>query len=428
MNQERPRVFVLGMHRSGTSLLSRLVHEFGFFVGDDDELMPAQPCNVEGFWERVDVSELNERILTALEGSWDCPPSLPKLAAGLVGGGEGKSFAPLVEAARGIVERLDREGSWSVKDPRLSLTWPFWRALVDRPRVLVAIRDPFEVAASLVARHGCSEALGLSLWLSYNEAILRFTTPEERFVVDYHALMAQPEREARRIAQALGQEPSDSALVMAARVVSDGLRTHRSQSTAARLRAPRYARHRKVYATLLTEAGVDARRALEVAPWPLGRTVESTIAHGEFGAFVDGWSPPEPQGVWSHGPRARLKVGPLRRTRSTRGYTVSLGVVPFIAAGGRAQRVRISAGAAVLLEATLTEAQLQELVCACAAEHVTDGELWLTLEFPDAASPASLGLGPDLRKLGVLVGSVRVEASRGARRSPVPSGDGGAHA
>jgi hypothetical protein len=176
-----------------------------------------------------------------------------------------------------------------------------------------------------------------------------------------------------------------------------------------------------VFATLLAEAGVDARRALEVPPWPLGRTVEGSTAQQDFGAFMDGWSPPEPQGVWSHGPRARLKVGPLRRTRSTRGYTVSLGVVPFIAAGGGAQRVRILAGAAVLLEATLTEAQLQELVCSCAVDHVTDGELWLTLEFPDAASPASLGLGPDLRQLGVLVASVRVEASRRAMACAAPS-------
>jgi len=75
------QVFVLGMHRSGTSLLSRLVHELGLFVGEAEELMPAQPCNVEGFWERLDVSELNEQLLELAGGSWDCPPPLRSLEA-----------------------------------------------------------------------------------------------------------------------------------------------------------------------------------------------------------------------------------------------------------------------------------------------------------------------------------------------------------
>jgi hypothetical protein len=404
------QVFVLGMHRSGTSLLSRLVHELGLFVGEVDELMPAQPCNVEGFWERLDVSELNELLLETAGGSWDCPPPLRTLE-GTWSKPEKTEVAQASARARAIIARLDREGAWSVKDPRASLTWPFWRRHLPSARVLVAVRDPFEVGASLVARHGCTETLGLALWKAYNEAILRFTRPEERTVVVYHALLANPLRETERVARRLELELPPERIALAARVASTQLRTHRSVATARRLADPRYATLRRVYATLLAEAGVDVASALDVSRWPLAEDVNATDAAERFAALGRGWSKPEPQGVWSEHATAMLSLGPLRASKKSQRVRVRVALRPFIAGRCPSQRVRVTCAGAVVLEADLRTPQLHSLEFEVSQAPGVE-RMELTLHLPNATSPASLGTGADVRNLGVLLANVRIARGR----------------
>ena len=54
-------VLVLGMHRSGTSAVTRVLNLLGAELGDD--LMPAGSDNPGGFWEYRGVVELHERLL-----------------------------------------------------------------------------------------------------------------------------------------------------------------------------------------------------------------------------------------------------------------------------------------------------------------------------------------------------------------------------
>jgi hypothetical protein len=63
-------VVVLGMHRSGTSAIARGVKALGVDLGT--RLMaPAAGNNDRGFWEDVDISRLNGRVLAALGCDWD---------------------------------------------------------------------------------------------------------------------------------------------------------------------------------------------------------------------------------------------------------------------------------------------------------------------------------------------------------------------
>ena len=68
-------VFVLGMHRSGTSAVARAVSLLGFSLGDQADLIPPGPDNPRGFWESKSLVVLNDELLSALGGSWDAPPS-----------------------------------------------------------------------------------------------------------------------------------------------------------------------------------------------------------------------------------------------------------------------------------------------------------------------------------------------------------------
>src|SRR5437899_738227 len=74
---ERPMgVFVLGMHRSGTSAVSRSVNAFGVPFGDPADAIQAAPDNPEGFGESRALVTANERLLHVLGGRWDAPPLL----------------------------------------------------------------------------------------------------------------------------------------------------------------------------------------------------------------------------------------------------------------------------------------------------------------------------------------------------------------
>jgi len=65
------------MHRSGTSLVARIVNLLGIDLGPPALLLPPRPDNPRGFWEHAPFTALNDAVLAALGGTWDDPPPLP---------------------------------------------------------------------------------------------------------------------------------------------------------------------------------------------------------------------------------------------------------------------------------------------------------------------------------------------------------------
>ena len=55
---------VLGMHRSGTSALTGMLHRLGVALGE--HLMPATNDNPRGYWEHADIVKVHERLMAAL--------------------------------------------------------------------------------------------------------------------------------------------------------------------------------------------------------------------------------------------------------------------------------------------------------------------------------------------------------------------------
>src|SRR4051794_5795333 len=66
---------VAGMHRSGTSMVTRLLNLCGMELGT--RLTEPGADNPEGFWEYLEITQLNDEILGLWGGSWDWPPDLP---------------------------------------------------------------------------------------------------------------------------------------------------------------------------------------------------------------------------------------------------------------------------------------------------------------------------------------------------------------
>ncbi|HWH91393.1 MAG TPA: glycosyltransferase, partial [Candidatus Binatia bacterium] len=203
-------ICIAGAHRSGTSMLTRLLHACGLYLGPKDELMPAQADNPDGFWEHLGFVALNDELLNALGGAWDLPPKRDENFAHA-------RLDPLRMKARLLVEKFDSAGFWGWKDPRNSLTLPFWQNLLPSMKTLIMVRNPLEVAHSMKERNGTSYSFGLRLWEIYNQRVMETASEQNRLVTHYDLFFENPETDLRRIAHFIGLP--DAAVENAATLV-----------------------------------------------------------------------------------------------------------------------------------------------------------------------------------------------------------------
>lgn len=184
---DRTGVYVLGMHRSGTSATTRLIHLLGVPINVPDDWLEPAPDNPKGFWESAALVEFNDELLAAFGGDCVRPPALPP------GWQDDRRLAQHFERARELFPSLFPSDQWVWKDPRLCLTFPFWRQALDaRPVAVLAYRHPLEVARSLHKRNGYSIEHGLALWERYVIHSLRNAVGLAAFVTAYDDMMQGP--------------------------------------------------------------------------------------------------------------------------------------------------------------------------------------------------------------------------------------------
>ena len=182
----RPALFVLGMHRSGTSAITGALRHCGVWVGEEAELTDANVENPLGFWERRDMRNLCDQMLQSAGADWwkianFDPKAIPR--------------ATLAEQRRNfekIVSELDEYQAWVIKEPRLCLLLPVLRHYVNNLVCIHIYRNPLEVARSLQTRNGFSISAGLALWEVYNLHALKASEGLPRISLSYQSLMLHP--------------------------------------------------------------------------------------------------------------------------------------------------------------------------------------------------------------------------------------------
>jgi len=194
-------IVVLGMHRSGTSVLTRALTVFGVNLGEN--LIPEAPDNEKGFWEDQDVYQLNLDLLAFLGHDWHTLPIIP---AELLRGNGVEKFR---DRARDILlARTNRATVFGVKDPRMARMLDFWKPVFQELRLdvsyVVAIRNPISVAESLAKREHMDAEKSHYLWLEHLTPAVLETEGSVRIVADYDLLLERPEQEMWRLAAGLG--------------------------------------------------------------------------------------------------------------------------------------------------------------------------------------------------------------------------------
>ena len=181
-----PGLIVLGMHRSGTSAITGLLHLCGAWVGEQHELTEANIENPYGFWERRDLRRICDTLLHSAGADWW------KVASFDPGTIPHAILAEQRKAFSSVVSNLNRHGPWVIKEPRLCLLVSLLRDYIRNPVCVHIFRDPLEVARSLQRRNGFGIAGGIALWETYNRWALDGSLSLPRVAVDHESLMTHP--------------------------------------------------------------------------------------------------------------------------------------------------------------------------------------------------------------------------------------------
>jgi len=213
-------ICITGMHRSGTSMVAQMLHLCGLNLGPEKELSFSFASNPDGHWEHPGIRTLNDEILNEFGGGWDWPPAWP------AGWATSPRLQELRSKAGEILEGFRGHDCWGWKDPRSSLTLPFWKALLPEMKFVICLRNPLEVAMSLQARGMSSYQFGLALWKAYYRCIIDATSPDERIVTHYESYFPDPTAELRRVLARLQLPVTESALASCRATVKAGLRHH----------------------------------------------------------------------------------------------------------------------------------------------------------------------------------------------------------
>lgn len=150
----RDPVIIIGMHRSGTSMVARLLEELGLFVGER-KMADHEPYFFLG---------LNDWMLRQSGGAWDQPEPIRHL----LGNDEVRALSrdyirSLMETPR-VISFLgwrnyrryrtpwNLDFPWGWKDPRNTYTLPLWLDLFPNAKVIHIYRHGVDVASSLKVR------------------------------------------------------------------------------------------------------------------------------------------------------------------------------------------------------------------------------------------------------------------------------------
>ena len=195
----RDGVIILGMHRSGTSVLAGLLSKMGLNTGGP--LLPPSKDNPRGFFEREDIVIQNHILLRHQFIRYAYHTQYYDANTGLqLAMSNSSLFAYGRQALAFLNDPLNHP--YLLKDPRFCITLRTWLPLIQvTPAILFIYRHPFDVALSLHRRgHELFRiSKGLRLWYVYNRRAIQQSHDLCKVVTSYESLMADPKGELDRV-------------------------------------------------------------------------------------------------------------------------------------------------------------------------------------------------------------------------------------
>lgn len=166
----RDVLFILGMHRSGTSAVTRVCSLLGAQL--PKTLMGANPGNPKGHWESDVLVSYNDQLLEKEGYNWFDVPSWTKLRSlGKAHIANSSALIQLLESE--YLNEKNNEPLLLIKDPRISLFLPEYEDVITQSKnyneikAIICLRSPLEVANSIYKRDKLDKVSAQLVWLIY---------------------------------------------------------------------------------------------------------------------------------------------------------------------------------------------------------------------------------------------------------------------
>jgi hypothetical protein len=199
LKTDRAAYLVLGMHRSGTSAMTRVLALAGASLPSD--VMRSDEFNERGYFESQEVTHFNDERLWAEKSAWDDPFHHRYEALA--------DEADWRDRARKVFRKeYARRKHPLLKDPRISILMPLWRSVLEAEgigaRCVIPVRHPLAVAESLANRDQFPHLKSILLWIAYMVATEANTRDLPRAIISYDSLLDDWRAQIARLEGMLG--------------------------------------------------------------------------------------------------------------------------------------------------------------------------------------------------------------------------------
>ena len=204
-------IVVLGMHRSGTSVIAAGLQVMGVVLGD--RLLPSvNGDNDKGYYEDIDLNELNIECLDAIDSDWDRLSAITAIDIAVL-----KKQGYFLRAVNLLRQKVRMNAPiFGFKDPRVAKLLPFWKQVFDyckfEVNYVLVVRHPLSVVKSLIKRSGMLAEQSYFLWLVHVITSMAVNYSNNSVIVDYDCMMQSPDNELNRIATAFDLKIDQVAL------------------------------------------------------------------------------------------------------------------------------------------------------------------------------------------------------------------------
>jgi hypothetical protein len=194
-------IFIAGMHRSGSSVISRAMTIMG--INHTNHLMPAHEDNKKGYWEDEEFIEFNDNLLAKTGQTWYEPKATNHEEI------EWWASELNKEALSLLRKKISNKDHICLKDPRLCNLIPFWKKICDdnkiKMRLIASYRHPIENANSIYKRDKININQGLLLWSAHYINLLSSTSGDQIYFIKYNDILSNPANQIQKISKFLNQ-------------------------------------------------------------------------------------------------------------------------------------------------------------------------------------------------------------------------------
>lgn len=234
-------VSIVGCMRNGTSLTTHIAKESGLWIGEKSDLDWRGTADPDGIWENMAFVRLNNDIIRYFKSNWALDGYVDVML--------GINWAELLNSSDMFLFRkkayyltlqlLDGQQvyskkDWGWKDPRTSLTLPFWVNIYkDDLKVIWCYRHPSESAVSMQKRQYEGQKYykqWWNVWHTYNQSIYNFhkNHPDiPLLMIDYKDWFTDHDNTLNRLIGFLNTEPSENSMKVINQIIKPELYRNR---------------------------------------------------------------------------------------------------------------------------------------------------------------------------------------------------------